>query len=83
MSSPRVRVTGDAARFLQLLEEFGHLSSEGPTRIVLGAAEMGFAENDVVGLADVRRASAIWLFGSTSERLGADLLGQDWPLLFS
>lgn len=72
------RMSGRAARFVQLLHDLGHLdeadapwspvdAGEGPTR---------------VGVDDVRRLAAVHL----AERRQGDIdgaLGEDWPWLFS
>ena len=79
----RLVVTGAAARYLQVLEDFGHLTSGAPARVVLGAAELGLHENGSVRLDDVRRSAAILLFSTAANDGTAEVLSQDWPLLFS
>lgn len=79
----RLVVTGAASRYLQLLEDFGHLTVDAPSRVVLGAAELGLHENGSVRLDDIRRSAAMLLFSAADHDGAAEVLGQDWPLLFS
>ena len=79
---PEVRLTGKAARFMQILQDFGHLDEEAAMRLLLDIEPSGVLGDDIADLDDARRAAAIALF----ERLDGDIggiLGEDWPLLFS
>lgn len=79
---PQIRLTGRAARFVELLGEYGHLDTEALNRVLLGAAELdpsGGAEPVDVDV--VRRAAAMVLFPSLE--VGDAALVEDWPLLFS
>lgn len=76
-----VRLSGPAARFLQVLQDFGHLDDDQAARVVLSLVPNRKGEA-VAGVDAVRRAAAVQLF----ERSGGDpdgLLADDWPLLFS
>ena len=86
MDARRLRVTGPASRFLNLLEDFGHVADDVPSRLLLGAVEVGPVDADVT-LTDVRRAAAVWMFASIPDGpadgpAGATVM-QDWSLLFS
>lgn len=79
---PEVRLTGKAARFVQILQDFGHLDEDSAMRLLLEVDPSGLLGDDLADLDDVRRAAAIALF----ERADGDItgiLGEDWPLLFS
>lgn len=83
MGPPLSRLSGRAARFVQMLRDFGHLDDEGVNRLVLGAADLlGPGANGEVGLAEVRRAAAMMLFPEGPEDNGP-ILEADWPILFS
>jgi hypothetical protein len=77
-------VTGHAARYAQLLVDFGHIEEEDVNRLLLAVGEVADEGADVIDLAVLRRASAMWLYpqGNAPEELPA-LLFEDWPLLFS
>lgn len=82
-----IKLTGKAARWLQLLEDFGHLTPEDTDRLLVGAAELAPDSSDaslsrpsVVDEQLIRRAAAIMLFGQVTEE---GLLDEDWPLLFT
>lgn len=77
-----VRLTGKAARFMQILQDFGHLDEDAALRLLLDIEPSDDRDDDLADLDDARRAAAIALF----ERLDGDIggiLGEDWPLLFS
>lgn len=77
---PSVRVTGKAAQFLLLLQDFGHLDETTADRILLdiGAANDGAS----IDLDMVRRAVAEVLFAGAGGLLSEGQLGEDWTLLF-
>lgn len=84
----RVRFTGRAARFLQLLQDFGHIDEARLDELYAVIAErMGRPEKEVVvDLPMARRFAASFLFGRAAELdLGEidTVLAEDWPLLFS
>jgi hypothetical protein len=80
---PDVKLTGRAARWVQLLQDFGHLDPEGANRLMVGIAELQAADGGrCADLSLVRRAAAIVLFGD-GEAEGPSVLDDDWPLLFS
>ena len=79
---PAVRISGRAVRFLELLQEYGHLDNEGLNRVLLGAGEVdGAPLAGRVDVAEARRAAAMVLFHAADPDNGA--LAEDWPLLFS
>lgn len=101
-SEPRpsafVSLTGRAARWLQLVQDLGHLDAEMTDHLLLFAAEMaantptdpgdtvhGAREGEVwVDLPELRRAAAIVLASGKGEHeaLPPHLL-EDWSALFS
>lgn len=77
-----VRLTGRASRFLQLLQDYGHLDERGVDHVLLGLAELvGTQEGALVDLPMVRRMAAATLFGPEDDPEG--VLSEDWPFLFS
>jgi len=92
---PQIRLTGRAARFVELLGEYGHLDAEAINRVLLGAAELKTDGADVpVDVDIVRKAAAMLLFpgldspvtalpASLELAVGPTALAEDWPLLFS
>ncbi len=85
----RIRFTGRAARFLQVLQDFGHVD-EGQLDQILSliAERVGRSDREVyVDLPVVRRFAATFLFGRGAtedlEELEDSVLAEDWPLLFS
>lgn len=79
---PEVRLTGKAARFLQILQDFGHLDEEAAMRLLLDIEPSSLLGDDIADLDDARRAVAIALFERHDGEIGG-ILGEDWPLLFS
>jgi hypothetical protein len=83
-----VKVDGKSARWVQMLEDFGHLSPDDADRLLVGVGELvvegpqrlGQRAVSVDGRA-VRRAAAMLLFSQSVEVSKA--LDEDWPLLFS
>lgn len=80
-----VSLSGRAARWIQLLQEFGHLDAGGADRLIVAAADL-HAElgvpGDRIDLGTVRRAAAMVLF-PTGPHDPSPVLEDDWPLLFS
>lgn len=77
---------GRAARWVQLLQDFGHLDADGQDRLLVAvaelAAESGHPADRPVGLDMVRRAAAILLLPDDDHPM-PQILEEDWPLLFS
>ena len=79
---PQIRLTGRAARFVELLGEYGHLDTEALNRVLLGAAELDMTGGaEPVDVDVVRRAAAMVLFPALE--IGDAALVEDWPRLFS
>ena len=77
-------MTGRAARFLNLLCDFGHLDDEKVNHLVTAVAEMDGGSREVtVDLLTVRRVAAMMLFDVDDSNPTAPLLAEDWPILFS
>ena len=80
-----VNLSGRAARWIQLLQEFGHVDPQGADRLIVAAADL-HAElgvpGDRIDLATVRRAAAMVLFPG-GPGAPSPVLEEDWPLLFS
>lgn len=79
---PEVRLTGKAARFMQILQDFGHLDEDAAMRLLLEIEPSGAIGDDLADLDDARRAVAIALFERLDGEIGG-ILAEDWPLLFS
>ena len=81
-----VRLTGRAARWVQLLQDFGHVDHDGADRLLVAVAELhaelGGADGAVVDLPLVKRAAAM-LFAPQADEPMPLILEEDWPLLFS
>jgi hypothetical protein len=77
-----VRLTGRAARYLQILQDFGHLDDEQVARVVLAVPGATGRRLPLADLPDVRRAAASLLFDRSQGELDG-VLAEDWPLLFS
>jgi hypothetical protein len=82
-----IKLTGKAARWLQMLEDFGHLAPDEVDRLLVGVAELHADASEsttstpaVVDAPMIRRAAAIMLFGHAEE---GKALEEDWPLLFT
>jgi hypothetical protein len=77
----RARLTGRAAQFVHLLQDFGHLDEEGASRLMVALADGGRGNREeMFDLHDVRRLAAAMLFGQEGENQA--ILEEDWPLLF-
>lgn len=71
-----------AARYLELLVEFGHLTPEQAEQVLMMSAET-WAGSDRVPLSFVRRiASTLVVDGEVPQPGGKDVLSADWSLLF-
>ncbi|MCB9694237.1 MAG: hypothetical protein H6736_20705 [Alphaproteobacteria bacterium] len=76
------RVEPRAARYLELLVEFGHLESREVEQVVLAACE-GWQTDQPVPLQAVQRVAATMLVREDAPMDGSgDILSSDWPLLF-
>jgi hypothetical protein len=82
-----VRLTGRASRWVQLLQDFGHLDQEGVDRLLIAVADLhaesGGAPDAWVDLPTVRRAAAVLLANPPDDGHLPLILEEDWPLLFS
>ncbi len=78
-------LTGRAARWIQLLHDFGHVDQEGMDRLYVAvaelAAEAGHPADRPVDVDLVRRAAAILLLPD-GDRALTQILEEDWSLLF-
>ncbi|MBX2798765.1 MAG: hypothetical protein KTR31_13880 [Myxococcales bacterium] len=80
-----LKLTGRATRWIQLLQDFGHVDIAGADQLVMAAANLHAdlqVEGDRIDLGLVRRAAAMLLFPPGGEGTGP-VLEEDWPLLFS
>ena len=72
---------------VQLLQEFGHLDSDGADRLLVAVAELhadlGGEDGAVVDLPLVRRAAAMLLVPEQMTESLSQFLDEDWPLFFS
>ena len=82
-----VRLTGRAARWVHLLQDFGHLDTEAFDRLLIAVADLHAqlgGKNDAwVDLPLVRRAAAVQLMAAQEEGPMSIILEEDWSLLFS
>lgn len=78
------RVDPRAARYLELLVEFGHLDPRGAEEVILSASEAFAGTERPIPLSAVQRAAATLLVADRPPPPpgGEDLLTQDWALLF-
>lgn len=85
MTEPlRARLSGPAARYLDILRAYGHLDDAGAERIEIALVDLvGGTREAVVDLAMTRRVAASVLYGDRGGELDGDLLVEDWPYLFS
>jgi hypothetical protein len=87
LSAITIRLTGRASRWVQLLQEFGHLDSDGADRLLVAVAELhadlGGEDGAIVDLPLVRRAAAMLLVPTELPDGLPQLLDDDWPLFFS
>lgn len=84
MTKPAVvRIEPRAARYLQLLVEFGHLEPNAMEDAVMAASELYPDGRGPVPLSAVKRVAATMLAQENGPTVGGtDILSQDWPLLF-
>lgn len=84
MSKPAVvRIEPRAARYLQLLVEFGHLDPISMEDAVMAASELYPDRTSPIPLAAVKRVAATMLASPEAPSgQGKDILSADWPLLF-
>lgn len=86
MTTLRIRLTGQALHFIDLLRDVGHVNDIGIARIVALATERyGTPQESTVDLLGIRTAAACVLF---DQAMPAALTSQtplveDWPYLFS
>lgn len=79
----RARLTGRAARFVHLLQDYGHLDEAQSDELLIAVAEEAGEGVDLIDLPQVKRIAAAWLFEAHPEgEDGPDVLAEDWPFLF-
>jgi len=80
----RARITGRAARWLELVKDYGHLDDETLDALLVAIADdFGEIEETLVDLPDIRRLAAEVLFDRSPEgEDGDDVIAEDWALLF-
>lgn len=79
----RVRLTGRAARWIDLLREFGHLDDESVEDLLIALADIeGTPKGVKLDVAPMRRLAAEVLFDIIEEP-DRTVLREDWPVLFS
>lgn len=76
------RVDPRAARYLELLVEFGHLEQREVERVLLSAAESWSGPGPVPLQTVQRVASSMLVSDASPAEGGSDILSADWPLLF-
>ena len=83
---PLVRLTGRAARFVQILQDFGHVDAEGADRLLVAVSELhvelGGKPDEPADIDIVKRAAAMLFMPPGDEPLPV-VLEEDWSLLFS
>lgn len=82
---PVVPLSGAASRFLTLLRDFGHLTEEELSRVVVAAVDRAVVEGrERVEVSELRPIAAAILFAPNAQRPSdPSLLDEDWGLLFS
>lgn len=84
-SAITIRLTGRAARWVRLLQDFGHLDSEAVDRLLIGIADLypeaTLPPGELIDLPVVRRAAAVILSANAAPL--SPILEEDWPLLFA
>ena len=80
----RARITGRAARWLELVKDYGHLDEEALDMLLVEIADdFGEPVEALVDLPVVRRIAAELLFDRSPEgEDGDDVVAEDWALLF-
>lgn len=80
----RIRLTGRAMRFINLVAELGHLDEEAISRVVLSLEPPPGSKGTVIADIDVIRPAVAWTLAERLEGAPADsALAEDWALLFS
>ena len=78
----QAKLTGRAARFVRLLQEFDHLDARTTEAFLIALADFCGAEQEAtVDIDQVRQLAASWLFAEHDEMI--KVLSDDWNLLFS
>ena len=80
----RARITGRAARWLELVKDYGHLDDEALDALLVAIADdFGEVDEALVDLPAIRRIAAEVLFERSPEgEDGDDVVAEDWALLF-
>ncbi len=86
MSTPApqiARIEPRAARYLELLVEFGHLDDRMAREVLFEATEMYGGLGKPVPVSAIQRLAAVRLLSWDGPSPGgSDMLSTDWPLLF-
>ncbi len=80
----QTHLSGRAARFLQLLQDFGHLDDDTAGELLWSALERRAPQ--VTGplcFQELRREAAVSLVDGAPGAALEGILAEDWPLLFS
>lgn len=80
-TTPCVQLSGRAMRFVQVLQELGHVDAESANRLLVGVGEL--TTGKVADLAEIRRAAAMMLFHQEEGPSQDSMMAEDWPILFS
>lgn len=93
--STSVVLTGRAARWLQLLQDFGHIDTEMADQILIFVADIAAKEHEAelrvnprtrvsIDLVQIRRAAALLVARDLEDAPQLPMvLEEDWPLFFS
>lgn len=84
LSDTPLALSGRAARWLNLLQDLGHIDLSTADELIMAASDLHRElryEGTRVGLETIRQAAAMFLFATESHP--ATMLDDDWPLLFS
>lgn len=77
------RIQPRAARYLELLVEFGHLDDRSAREVLFEATEMYGDLGMPVPITAIQRLAAVRLLAwDEPSPGGSDMLSADWPLLF-
>lgn len=77
------RIDPRAARYLELLVEFGHLDAAAAQEVLHAACEAYVGSPHPIGLAAIQRHASVRLIRWDSPKPDSgDILSADWPLLF-
>ena len=81
---PRIRLTGRAHRFLQMLQDLGHLDEESRSQVLLSVRGTNPARGPAwVDVDTLRSAAAMVLFHELDGDAIEGILAEDWPIVFS